>query len=137
MTDREARSDPTALVCSLCKQGGFRSIGFGEEWDHNLITCAQITVEALREQVGELKADFKQMSEQYGAANKFMAEFMEERDAAEALNKDMAEASMKLLDILQLGTLEAAAKYGPDFDLQRGVIDAAGTVRAVLKKVRP
>lgn len=44
------------LVCSFCEQGGFRSIGFGGKWDHDVITCAQSIVEALRERVAELEA---------------------------------------------------------------------------------
>ena len=58
-------------------------------------------------------------------------------EAAEALNRGMRKAAKGLLDILQLGPLDAAAQYGPDFDLRQGTIDAADKVRAVLKKAQP
>ena len=83
-------------------------------------------IRGLREQVGELKADFKQMSEQYGAANKFMAEFMEERDAAVAFNKEM----VGLLEKSQWQLRSQCVRPGQDRAL-------AKEISAFLKKARP
>ncbi len=125
MTDREARREDIDLEALTQKWAANSSLICPLEDGMALIAA----VEALREQVGELEADFKQMSEQYGAANKFMAEFMEERDAANALNKEMADVLEKFTDY-----------FGAEWDNEYArpeVTDFFAKARAALKKARP
>ena len=127
MTDREGGDEDidleraSKIASAMRKFPNVPSDGHEAELVDTLIAA----VEALREQAGELEADFKQMSEQYGAANKFMAEFLEERDAAVALNKEMAEV---LGDWFSTSGNERDAKWWCTWD---------ESARAVLKKARP
>lgn len=57
-----------------------------------------------------------------------IAELEAERDA-------LVEAASRFLEAMSLGPLNAAAKYGPDFDLRQYELDTAEALSAALAKI--
>ncbi|MDH3376199.1 MAG: hypothetical protein OEQ39_04425 [Gammaproteobacteria bacterium] len=49
---------------------------------------------------------------------------------------ELAEKAEALIGALSIGPLAAAAKYGPDFDLEQHIIDTADHVIVALSRVR-
>ena len=55
MTDQPAAPTPGPLVCSLCGQGGFRSIGVLPNVEHNLLDCGIATAAERDQMAAELQ----------------------------------------------------------------------------------